>query len=40
MPNTGGIGTLSYTLCGLALIMAATMMYCVKMRRKGGDGLS
>ena len=40
LPMTGGSGTLPYTLCGLVLIMAAAMMYCVKMRRKGGDSLS
>ena len=33
LPNTGGSGTLSYTLGGIALIMASALMYGFRMRR-------
>lgn len=35
LPNTGGSGTLPYTLCGLMLMSAAAMMYGFIMRRRG-----
>ena len=35
LPNTGGSGTLPYTLCGLTLMSAAAMMYGFIMRRRG-----
>ena len=35
LPNTGGSGTLPYTLGGIALIMAAALMYGFIMRRRG-----
>ena len=34
LPNTGGSGTLPYTLCGIALIMASALMYGFRMRRR------
>ena len=34
LPNTGGSGTLSYTLGGIALIMASALMYGFRMRRR------
>ena len=34
LPNTGGTGTLPYTLSGCALIMAALMYYIILRRRK------
>ena len=34
LPNTGGPGTLLYTLSGLALILASAMMYGFRMRRR------
>ena len=33
LPNTGGSGTLPYTLGGIALIMASALMYGFRMRR-------
>ena len=40
LPHTGGSGTLPYTLAGLALIVAAGLMYSFRIRQKGGDSLS
>ena len=34
LPNTGGPGTLPYTLSGIALIMASALMYGFRMRRR------
>ena len=34
LPNTGGSGTLPYTLGGIALIMASALMYGFRMRRR------
>ena len=34
LPNTGGPGTLPYTLGGIALIMASALMYGFRMRRR------
>ena len=34
LPNTGGPGTLPYTLGGLMLIIASALMYGFRMRRK------
>ncbi len=34
LPNTGGPGTLPYTLSGLALMLASAMMYGFRMRRR------
>ena len=34
LPNTGGSGTLPYTLGGIALIMASALMYVFRMRRR------
>ena len=34
LPNTGGPGTLPYTLGGIALIIASALMYGFRMRRK------
>ena len=34
LPNTGGPGTLLYTLSGSALILAAALMYGFRMRRR------
>ena len=36
LPNTGGSGTLPYTLGGLLLICAAALMYGFRMRRRRG----
>ena len=34
LPNTGGPGTIPYTLGGIALIMASALMYGFRMRRR------
>lgn len=34
LPNTGGSGTLPYTLGGIALLMASALMYGFRMRRR------
>jgi len=34
LPNTGGPGTLLYTLSGLALICGAALMFIFRMRRR------
>ena len=34
LPNTGGSGTLPYSLGGIAMIMAAALMYVFRMRRR------
>ncbi|MBR3251093.1 MAG: LPXTG cell wall anchor domain-containing protein, partial [Erysipelotrichaceae bacterium] len=34
LPNTGGFGTLPYTLGGLMLVMASALMYGFRMRRR------
>ena len=34
LPNTGGSGTLPYTLGGIGLIMASALMYIFRMRRR------
>ena len=34
LPNTGGSGTLLYTLGGIGLIMASALMYIFRMRRR------
>ena len=34
LPNTGGSGTLPYTLGGIALIMASALVYGFRMRRR------
>lgn len=34
LPNTGGSGTLSYTLSGIALMLGAALMYGFRMRRR------
>lgn len=34
LPNTGGSGTLPYTLSGLMLIIASALMYVFRMRRR------
>ena len=34
LPNTGGSGTLPYTLGGIALIMASALMYGFRLRRR------
>ena len=34
LPNTGGSGTLLYTLSGLVLIFASALMYGFRMRRR------
>ena len=34
LPNTGGRGTLPYTLSGLMLVIASALMYGFRMRRR------
>ena len=34
LPNTGGPGTLLYTLSGIALMLGAALMYGFRMRRR------
>ena len=34
LPNTGGFGTLPYTLGGLMLIISSALMYGFRMRRR------
>ena len=34
LPNTGGPGTLLYTLSGLMLILGSALMYGFRMRRR------
>lgn len=39
LPETGGIGTLPYTLGGLGLVLASSFMYGYRMRRKRERGI-